>query len=64
MDGRTLLSKESFKAYKLAEQEKDFQVFIKHMNPILHEHKKISEPHIVRRALRKLKRVMGQLVNN
>ena len=59
-----MLSQESFKAYKLAEEKNDFGVFINYMNPILHEHKQISEPHVIWKALRKIKRVMRQLVSN
>lgn len=64
IEGRTLLSNESFKAFKLAEKENEFHEFVKYMDPILKDYNKIAAPSLVRRALRKMKRVVFQFVDN
>lgn len=60
---RTLLSKESFKAFKTAEREKDFQTFIKHMNPLIQEYNKLNSPSIPRRLFSKIKRELKKIFN-
>lgn len=63
-EGRTKLSQESFNAYKLAEKENNFQIFINYMEPFIKDYKKISTPSITRRILSKAKREMKKLIRN
>ncbi|HLR35765.1 MAG TPA: Coenzyme F420 hydrogenase/dehydrogenase, beta subunit C-terminal domain, partial [Tissierellales bacterium] len=58
---RTLLSQESFKAYKIAEQRKDFDEFIKYMEPLIREYNKLNAPPFVKRAMGKVKREVYKL---
>lgn len=59
---RMSLSQESFKAYKIAEKENDFNAFINYMNPMLKEYKKLNTPSIGKRVLRKAKKEAKKLV--
>lgn len=61
---RTFISKESFTAYKLAERGNDFQIFKRHMDPILKEYNKLVNGPFIIRGLRKIKRIADQLVKN
>jgi len=54
---RTLLSQESFKAYKIAEKEEDFNAFINYMNPMIKDYNKMLKRPILPRILSKLKRL-------
>jgi len=59
---RTLLSQESFKAFKLAEEEKGFNEFINYMDPLVKDYKKINTPSVPRRVLGKVKREVKKMV--
>lgn len=59
---RTMLSHESFKAYKVAESEKDFNAFISYMNPLVEDYKKINKRSIARRALGRVKREVKKVI--
>jgi coenzyme F420 hydrogenase subunit beta len=59
---RTLLSQESFKAYKIAEKKEDFKAFIKHMDPLIKDYHKVEASSVVKRVLRRVKRGVEQLV--
>ncbi|MFE4814812.1 Coenzyme F420 hydrogenase/dehydrogenase, beta subunit C-terminal domain [Peribacillus simplex] len=59
---RTLLSQESFKAYKLAEKENNFHVFVNYMDPIIKDYNKTIAPSLIRRALGKGKRMVRKLI--
>lgn len=61
-EGRTKLSQESFKAFKAAKKENDFQVFINHMDPIIKYYNKISAPSIARRVFSKAKREIKKII--
>ncbi|TPE68973.1 Coenzyme F420 hydrogenase/dehydrogenase, beta subunit C-terminal domain [Halalkalibacterium halodurans] len=61
---RMLLSQESFKAYKVAEEAEDFNVFKNHMDPIIKDYNKMVAPPIPVRAIRKLKRKLSNLFKN
>lgn len=59
---RTTLSLESFKAYKIAENEKKFNAFMSYMDPLVNEYKKLNKRSFVRRAIGKLKRKVIKVV--
>ncbi|MFD1334539.1 Coenzyme F420 hydrogenase/dehydrogenase, beta subunit C-terminal domain [Oceanobacillus iheyensis] len=59
---RTLLSQKSFKAYKVAKIERDFDAFINYMNPIIKNYNKANAPSFARRAVGKVKREVNKLV--
>ncbi len=61
---RTLLSKESFNAYKVAIEKKDFGTFINYMDPLIKEYYKITAPPFAIKALRKVKRGILKIVRN
>lgn len=53
---RMLLSQESFNAFRVAQDEQDFDAFINYMNPIIKEYNKMILPSFMKRALGKVKR--------
>lgn len=59
---RTILSKESFKAYKIAEEKNSFDEFIKYMDPLIKKYNKINRRPLILRALGKLKRYVLRFV--
>lgn len=61
-EGRTKLSQESFKAFKAAEEANNFQMFIKHLDPIIKDYNKLVAPSITRRILSKAKRGVKKLI--
>ncbi|APC49612.1 coenzyme F420 hydrogenase [Virgibacillus halodenitrificans] len=61
---RTFLSQESFKAYKLAEKNRDFDEFINYMDPLIKNYNKMNAPSIARRVLRKVKRAAKKLIES
>ncbi|MEK5052433.1 Coenzyme F420 hydrogenase/dehydrogenase, beta subunit C-terminal domain [Niallia sp. FSL K6-0212] len=59
---RTLLSQESFTAYKKALKVNDFNVFIEYMNPIINEYNNIIAPSMLEKSVRKIKRGIFKLI--
>lgn len=63
-ENRMLLSQESFKAYKAAEKEEDFNAFINYMDPYINKYNNMVAPSLAIRATRKLKREINKLLRN
>lgn len=61
---RMELSKESFNAYKAAEKEQNFEVFVDYMNPLIKKYNKIAYPKTLRKTLGKYRRDLIKLVKN
>ncbi len=61
---RMLLSQESFKAYKAAEKEMDFKVFMNYMDPYIKEYNNMVAPSLATRVTRKFKREINKLFKN
>ena len=61
---RMKLSQESFKAYRAAEETKNFNKFIEHMDPLIKKYNKLISPSIVRRVLLKAKREIKKIMKN
>lgn len=61
-EGRAKLSQESFKAFKEAKKENNFQVFIDYMDPMINNYNKLSTPSTARRVLSKVKREIKKLI--
>lgn len=59
---RMRLSKESFKAYKLARKVNDFNAFIDYMDPLVQEYNKVIKRSFTRRVLSKIKHGMYRLI--
>lgn len=55
---RLVLTRESFRAFKKAELENDFKVFIDHMNPYIKEYKKTVAQPLIKRVVRKANNVV------
>ncbi|MCA1031326.1 Coenzyme F420 hydrogenase/dehydrogenase, beta subunit C-terminal domain [Bacillus timonensis] len=55
---RITLYEESFKAYKKAEKNEDFNIFIKHMDPIIKDYNKLINKPFLFRAIGKVKRMI------
>lgn len=53
---RGKLSKESFRAFKVAQEKNDFNEFIKYMDPLIEEYNKVNRASLIRRVLSKIKR--------
>lgn len=61
---RSTLSHESFKAYKIAEREKDFDAFIQYMNPLVTEYNNLNQISFIRKVFRKIKREVVKTIKN
>src|SRR5690606_2882560 len=59
---RTFLSQESFRAYKMAEKQNDFNVFIKYMDPIIEDYNRTVAKSFVRRVLGKIRRELRKFL--
>ncbi|MCR2823825.1 Coenzyme F420 hydrogenase/dehydrogenase, beta subunit C-terminal domain [Lederbergia panacisoli] len=59
---RAVLSQESFKAYKIAEKQKDFKAFINHMDYIIEDYNKTVAPSYLSKVLRKVRKKVNRLV--
>ncbi len=57
---RLTLSRESYKGYKIAEAENDFNAFIKHMDPYIKDYNNVAKASIFKRAIGKLKKELIQ----
>jgi coenzyme F420 hydrogenase subunit beta len=55
---RVILVKESFTAFKIAEEKKEFNTFIDHMDPIIKDYNKTVAPSVFERVLGKVKRAI------
>lgn len=60
---RYFLSIESFKAFREAEKEQNFDVFIKSIYPYIKKYDKLSRVSFTRRVLNKLKREFNKVLN-
>lgn len=59
---RIFLSHESFKAYKIAKNENNFNAFIHHMDPIIKDYNRTVAPSVARRVLGRMKREIKKLI--
>lgn len=59
---RILLSQESFNAFRVADNEQNFDAFINYMNPIISEYNRMISPSFMKRAIGKVKREVKSLV--
>lgn len=55
---RMQLSQQSFIAYKIANEEKNFEAFIQHMKPFVEDYKRLIKPSLIKRIINKLKRLI------
>ena len=60
---RMLLSKESFKAFKLAEEENNFVTFKNEMLPLVDEYKNLLKPSFMKRVVNKIKREVRRRIS-
>lgn len=59
---RSKLSKESFHAYKLAKVKNDYREYIKYMEPLIEDYRRLNRRSLIRRALSKAKRTIKQVI--
>lgn len=61
---RTILSQESFQAFKIAEEQNDFSAFINYMDPIIKDYNRTTSSTLLKKVLGKLKREIMKIAKS